>query len=161
MLQKSDMTEQERETCVPNLTALTYAFRLSKAAHLLFQGEGVGAEPVAQAERPAQREEMAIHYSFGLGYSPDQKTRQEIKKEKKILNINETNKQKRIHTYLAVVNWKSSRLQTQFKELNKVTVQRNSWQVHIWELLNENSALDSLEIKTCQMLQGFDIVQQG
>lgn len=38
---------------------------LSKAAHLLFQGEGVGTELVAQVERSAQQGEMAIHYSFG------------------------------------------------------------------------------------------------
>lgn len=63
--------------------------------------------------------------------------------------------------YLAVVNWKSSPLQMQFKELKESIVQRNYWQVHIWELLNENSTLDSTEIKACQMLQGFDMVQQG
>lgn len=40
-------------------------FPLSQAAHLLFQGEGVGTEPVAQAERSAQQGEMAIQYSFG------------------------------------------------------------------------------------------------
>lgn len=28
-------------------------------------------------------------------------------------------------------------------------------------VLNKNSTLNSIEIKTCQMLQGFDIVQQG
>ena len=73
--------------------------------------------------------------------------------------MKKTNKQ--IRKYLAVVNWKSSHSQTQFKELEEAAVQRNSWQVHIWEFLNENSTLNSTEIKTYQMLQGFDIVQQG
>jgi len=54
MLQKSHLTEQESQNCIPNLTALSYTFPLSKAAHLLFQGEGVGTEPVAQAEGQAQ-----------------------------------------------------------------------------------------------------------
>lgn len=65
MLRKSHMTEQERQNCISNLTIITCTFTLSKAAHLLIQGEGVVTEPVVQVERPAQQGEMVIRYSFG------------------------------------------------------------------------------------------------
>lgn len=59
------MAEQERENRISNLTIIPCTFPLSKLAHLLFQAEDVGAEPVAQARRSAHQREMVIHYSFG------------------------------------------------------------------------------------------------
>lgn len=55
--------------------------------------------------------------------------------------------------------WKS--LHSHSLKTKEATRQENSWQAWIWELLNKNSTLDSIEIKTRQMLQGFDTVQQG
>lgn len=59
MLQKSHMTEQVIQNCIYNHHLHAPLF---KTTHLLFQGENVGTEPVAEAERSAQQGKMAIHY---------------------------------------------------------------------------------------------------
>lgn len=65
MLQKYHITGKERQNCFSNLTLITCIFALSKAAHLLFQGEFVGTDSVTQTERSTQQQEMVFHYLLG------------------------------------------------------------------------------------------------
>lgn len=65
MLQKSHMTQKERQNCFSNLTIIPCMFPLSRAAHLLFEGESVGTDSVTERERSAQQEEMVFHNSLG------------------------------------------------------------------------------------------------
>lgn len=155
MLQKSLMTEQVMQNCIYNLTTITCMPPIQNCPSPLPRRE-CRHRTSSRSRKISSAGRNGNPLLIWLGCWPGQKTREKIQKEKRSLT-----QRKQKSKYLAVVNWKSSHLQMQFKELKESIVQRNYWQVHIWELLNENSTLDSTEIKACQMLQGFDVVQQG